>query len=126
MGMKGKKAEARAVLERNLGGSVTATYTTTINTWRAWCADEKRERELVAKSEAQLKEFQQKKRGEAMSVVERMTGGKTKALLSEVIMMWTQMVSEEKRAREIRAVLRRQFEVQLMDLTSKIQVMEDE
>eukprot|EP00971_Amphidinium_carterae_P051501 1014213-Amphidinium_carterae.1 len=56
---------------------------------------------MVAQAESQLKHQQHIKRGQAMSVVERMVVGQDKAMTETVLSAWGQVTMEERTRREV-------------------------
>lgn len=99
--LKNQKVEARKALERHLGSSTTGAITMAFKNWQSYFMDWKKENELKAQAEASLKEFQKKKRGESMSVVGRMAGQKTQALLAQVMLAWLMSTKEEVRMKAL-------------------------
>merc|ERR1711865_1120365 len=64
------------------------------------------------------------KRGQAFSVVERMTGGKIKALLGQVILGWIQSVGEDRRVAEIEAQLKQEQMQEISALQEKLKSLQ--
>lgn len=99
--LKNKKAEARKALEKQLGSTSTGILTSALKDWINHFVEWKKENEMKTAAEAALKEYQQKKRGEAMSVVERMNGLKASQLIMQVFILWSM---DKNATAEIRAM----------------------
>mmetsp|Transcript_34265 Transcript_34265/g.80062 ORF Transcript_34265/g.80062 Transcript_34265/m.80062 type:complete len:527 (-) Transcript_34265:53-1633(-) len=124
--MQGKKALAKSMLERNLALGDEAILGQTLGAWYAVVQDDKKERELQRLADAKVKAFQQRKRSEAMAVVERMVGSKGAALLELCFTTWGKGVMEVKRRKEIEAEVIAASEAEIKDLEARIaQAKED-
>merc|ERR1719323_2509202 len=78
--------------------------------WQQYFFDWKKENQLKESAEAALKDFQKKKRGESMSVVGRMAGQKTAALLAQVMLAWLMSTREEMRMKALEKEMNQRYE----------------
>mmetsp|Transcript_36299 Transcript_36299/g.103756 ORF Transcript_36299/g.103756 Transcript_36299/m.103756 type:complete len:475 (-) Transcript_36299:38-1462(-) len=117
--LKSQKLEARKALERNLGSSMMGVLAATFHDWSTYFLDQKKEYQMKEAAQKQLRDYQKKKRGEAMSVVQRMTGHKTGALMAETLMCWRIIITEEKTVREFEKMAASRY-TQLQDAFEKM------
>mmetsp|Transcript_54644 Transcript_54644/g.130398 ORF Transcript_54644/g.130398 Transcript_54644/m.130398 type:complete len:522 (+) Transcript_54644:78-1643(+) len=124
--MRQKKLEAQQVLERSLASSSQGSCSLVLKYWMLAVEDEKKEREMVSKAEAQLRDLQQRKRGQAMSVVDRIVSGRDKGMVESVFMAWGQAAMEEKTRREVATTLREQKQAYVDELKRQLDELMDD
>jgi len=98
--MKSKKEEAKKMLAKMNASSDSALLEMVFRNWLTWSNTEKKERLQAEIAEAKLLEIQKKKKGEASSVVERMTLRKGKELLQSLFVGWIASMLQYQIARQ--------------------------
>eukprot|EP00971_Amphidinium_carterae_P188125 3734108-Amphidinium_carterae.1 len=98
--MHSKKALAKTMLERAQFLGDDAVLSSHFTAWQTTIKEEKREREVQHSIDVKLRTFQQRKRDEAIAVVERMVGAKGAALMEQCFTIWGKGVMELKRRKE--------------------------
>jgi len=86
--LKTKKAEARRVLEKNLGSSMGAVLASAFNDWMNSYLEERNVRELRDDAERKMKAYAKEKKGQSMIMVDRMAKSKDKTLLQQSMLIW--------------------------------------
>lgn len=109
--LKTKKAEARRVLEKNLGLAVSGLVASTFNDWLSSVMEEKNIRGIQHDADRMLKKYKDKKRDDAIGLVDRLSHEKQAGLLQQVLMIWILSVSEMIRTNQLQKELK-----QIIDL----------
>jgi len=107
-----QKAEARRVLEKNLGEGLVGLLGSAFHDWQSVYYEEVKVRGIMAEAEQKMKEYQSKKRLESMVVVDQMCGYKQKARMQQTIMVWYLSVSEMIRTNALQAELHNIMDLQ--------------
>jgi len=118
-----QKAEARRVLEKNLGEGLVGLLGSAFHDWQSVYFEEVKVRGLMAEADKKMKEYQVKKRSESMVVVDQMCGYKQKARMQQVIMVWYLSVSEMIRTNALQAELHNIMELQRAMETKMMEVV---
>merc|ERR1719464_970095 len=74
-----QKAEARRVLEKNLGEGLVGLLGSCFKDWQSIYYEELKVRGIVAEADKKMKDYKSQKRSESMVVVDQMCGYKQKA-----------------------------------------------
>lgn len=119
--MKDAKLSARKTLEQNLAGSATGIITNVMKAWIAFHKEEKKVNEMKGQAESKLKEYQAKKKGEQASVIERMAGEQTQALMTRMFMCWCMTCLDESAARHAHNDLTNEVD----DLESQLKALKE-
>lgn len=93
--LKNQKLEARKKLEATLGENMKGLNGLIFKNWAQTVREDREERQLKEQADAVMKDYQKRKRGEAMGVVGRMAQKKENALLSQIVLVWKIIVSSE-------------------------------
>jgi len=104
--LKTKKAEARRVLEKNLGLAVSGLVASTFNDWLSSVMEEKNIRSIQGDADRMLKKYKDKKRDDSIGLVDRLSHEKTAALMQQVLMIWILSVSEMIRTNQLQKELK--------------------
>jgi len=107
-----QKAEARRVLEKNLGEGLVGLLGSAFHDWQSVYLEEVKVRGVMAEADKKMKEYKIKKKSESMVVVDQMCGYKQKARLQQVIMVWYLSVSEMIRTNALQAELHNIMDLQ--------------
>jgi len=103
--LRKQKSDAQNTLKRNLGSSMLGAMGSAFQAWTNYFNEWKKEKGMREQADKLMKDYKSAKKGQASSVVDRMSGQKTTALLAQVLMGWRLMTAEEKRARVMHADL---------------------
>jgi len=117
--LKNAKLSARKTLEANLNGSATGLLTNAWKDWVNYFRECKKVNDMKSQAEAKMKEYQAKKKGEQASVIERMAGEQSQALMTRMFMCWAMTCLDESAARHEHNDLTNQVD----DLESKLKEM---
>lgn len=120
--LKNAKMSARKTLEQNLAGSATGLLTNAMKDWINYYRECKKVNELKGQAEAKLKEYQSKKKGEQASVIERMAGEQTEALMTRMFMCWAMTCLDESAARHAHNDLTNHLD----DVEGQLKALQDE
>jgi len=101
-----KKAEARRVLEKNLGQAVMGLQASAFNDWMNSFLENKNVLAMQAEADRMLKKYKDKKKDEASGIVGRLSQERTHALLQQVFMVWVLSVGEMIRTNALQAELK--------------------
>lgn len=108
--LKNQKLEARKKLEATLGENMKGLTGLVLKNWAQMFKEEKEERELKAQADAVMKDYQKRKRGEAMGVVGRMAQKKENALLGQIVLVWKIFTTSEVAAKFREAEAKKRLE----------------
>lgn len=104
--LKTKKGDARRVLEKNLGLAVSGLVASTFNDWLSSVMEEKTIRGIQGDADRMLKKYKEKKRDDAIGLVDRLSHEKTASLMQQVLMIWILSVSELIRTSQLQRELK--------------------
>jgi len=104
--MKSKNAEARRVLEKNLGMAVSGLVASTFNDWLSALNEEKNIREIQGGADRMLKKYKDKQRDDTVGLVEKLSQEKSAALMQQILMIWILSVSEMIRTNQLQKELK--------------------
>jgi len=121
--LKTKKAEARRVLEKNLGLAVSGLTASTFNDWLSAVNEEKTIREIQSGADGMLKKYKDRKRDDTVGLVDRLSTEKSMALMQQILMIWILSVSEMVRTKVLQQELKKiiDLHIHMGDELSSIQ-----
>jgi len=119
--MKDAKLSARKTLEQNLNSSATGILTNAMKDWINHYREWKKVGEMKNQTEAKLNEYKSKKKGEQESVIERMAGEQSQALITRMFLSWSMTCLDESSARHAHNDLTNQVD----DLESQLKALKD-
>lgn len=99
--MRLKKEEAKKMLAKMNASTAEGLVFMVFSQWGTWALTERKERKLAEAAEAKFLDLQKKKKGEAVSVVERMNLRKGKALIQTIFTGWMASISQYRYIAEI-------------------------
>jgi len=108
-GYKTSQAEnTKKVMMRMNAGSDASLCALIFQSWNAWLQEYLKDKEFedkVKAAEKQVQEHLKKKSEEARGVLDRMSAGSDTGLLHTILTNWVSIFQEEKKAREMEAIL---------------------
>mmetsp|Transcript_32687 Transcript_32687/g.76636 ORF Transcript_32687/g.76636 Transcript_32687/m.76636 type:complete len:574 (-) Transcript_32687:59-1780(-) len=124
--LQSRGEEAKKVLARTLGDTVEALQVQVIRAWMAFIIDDKRERLHAEEQRRKMQEYTDKKKSEAMGVMQRIVATDEANLIVSVFLGWLQVQVEEKRHREVENELRAECGEQVEALRSQVATAQEE
>mmetsp|Transcript_75492 Transcript_75492/g.213556 ORF Transcript_75492/g.213556 Transcript_75492/m.213556 type:complete len:471 (+) Transcript_75492:73-1485(+) len=123
--LKNQKLEARKTLERNLGSSMGGVLTVALKNWVSYFQDMKKENKMRDEAKAALEQFQKRKKGESLSVVGRMAGQKSGALLAQMFICWHLSIKAEVRFKEQEGGMLKKYNTLVAEYTALQEKLHD-
>mmetsp|Transcript_51437 Transcript_51437/g.122289 ORF Transcript_51437/g.122289 Transcript_51437/m.122289 type:complete len:599 (-) Transcript_51437:83-1879(-) len=123
--MHKKNAEARAILQRSVGTTISGTMSQVLKAWSEVVLQEVRERAMAAEVQQKLHDLQSKRKAEAMSVLDHIAGKRDRELLMTIINVWKSGASELKRKKQIEKEYREQCQQDMQDLSNELELVKE-
>mmetsp|Transcript_44556 Transcript_44556/g.102878 ORF Transcript_44556/g.102878 Transcript_44556/m.102878 type:complete len:583 (+) Transcript_44556:102-1850(+) len=124
--LEAKGEEAKKVLARTLADTVEALQLQVLRAWMAFILDDRKERQHAEEQRKKMQEYTQKKKSEALAVMQRMVATDEWNLIASNFLGWWQVQVDEKRQREVEAEWRAECGEQVEALRSEVATATEE